>query len=258
MTITLLCPADSPGPWPVVLYAYGAYGVAVDPYYTPFRFSLHERGVAFAVAHVRGGGELGPAWHDAGRRHGKVRAIEDYLACAEHLVTQGWCTPDGLVARTRSAGAAVVGAALNRAPELFAAAVFEEPFVDCLRTLSDPDAALTELEWAEWGNPLLDQEARAQIAAWSPLDNVRPAPYPAMFITAGLADVRVSADGPRRYSEAVQAATTSGRPVFLKEESSGHLGHSDVSEDWYGEADVLAFVLDQLGRTAGRHGLPLG
>jgi oligopeptidase B len=246
--LTVLCPAGVPAPWPVVLYSYGAYGVPVDPYYMPFRFSLADRGIAFAVAHVRGGGELGQSWHDAGRQHGKLRAIQDYLGCAEYLIEQGWCPRDGLVARCRSAGAAVVGAALNQAPELFAAAVLEVPFVDCLRTLCDPDAALTELEWAEWGNPLLDAEARARISSWSPLDNVRPAPYPAMLITAGLADARVSPDGPRRYSEAIRAATTSGQPVYLKEDSSGHLGHSDISADWYGEAEVLAFILDRLGR----------
>jgi oligopeptidase B len=168
-------------------------------------------------------------------------------------VDEGWAAADGLVARSRSAGAAVVGAALNRAPELFAAAVLEVPFVDCLRTLSDPAAALTELEWAEWGNPLLDEEARAQVAGWSPVDNVRSAPYPAMLITAGLADARVSAEEPRRYSEAVRAHSTSGRPVYLKEDASGHLGHSNVYEDWYDEADVLAFILDRLGRTQPAH-----
>lgn len=245
--LTLLCPADRPAPWPTVLYGYGAYGVALDPEYSPFRLSLLERGVAFALAHVRGGGDLGQPWHDAGRQGGKLSAIEDYLACARYLVDEGWAVADGLVARSRSAGAAVVGAALNRAPDLFVAAALEVPFVDCLRTLSDPAAALTELEWAEWGNPLIDEQARAQIASWSPVDNVAAAAYPAMLITAGLADARVSAEEPRRYSEAVRRLSTSGRPVYLKEDSSGHLGHSDVYEDWRDEADVLAFILDRLG-----------
>ncbi len=247
--LTLMCPLDQPAPWPTVLYGYGAYGVALDPMYTPFRLSLLERGIAFAVAHVRGGGDLGRPWHDAGRQAGKLRAIEDYLACARHLVEEGWAAADGLVARSRSAGAAVVGAALNRAPELFTAAVLEMPFVDCLRTLSDPAAALTELEWAEWGNPLVDEQARARIASWSPVDNVRGAAYPAMLIVAGLADARVSVEEARRYSEAIRAHSTSGRPVFLTEVASGHLGHSEVSEDWYGEAEVLAFIIDRLGRT---------
>ena len=246
--LTLLCPPGQPRPWPTVLFGYGAYGIALDPGYSPFRLSLLERGVAFALAHLRGGGDLGQPWHDAGRQGGKLQVIEDYLACARHLVAEGWSAADGLVARSRSAGAAVVGAALNRAPELFTAAVLEVPFVDCLRTLSDPAAALTELEWAEWGNPLTDEQARAQIASWSPVDNVRNAPYPAMLITAGLADARVSAEEPRRYSEAIRTYSTSGRPVFLKEDATGHLGHSNVNDDWYDEADVLAFILDRLGR----------
>jgi hypothetical protein len=143
--ITLLGPANLAPPWPVVLYGYGAYGVPVDPYYTPFRVSLLDRGVGFAVAHLRGGGELGPAWHRAGQRQHQLRTVEDYLACGRHLIAAGWCLPAGLVARCRSAGAAAVGAALNQDPDLFAAAVLEVPFVDCLRTLSDPAASLAEL-----------------------------------------------------------------------------------------------------------------
>jgi oligopeptidase B len=247
--ITLLGPADLAPPWPIVLYGYGAYGVPVDPYYTPFRVSLLDRGVGFAVAHLRGGGELGPAWHRAGQRQQQPRTVQDYLACARHLIAAGWCPPDGLVARCRSAGAAAVGAALNQDPELFAAAVLEVPFVDCLRTLSDPAAALAELEWTEWGDPVHSPDDRARIAAWSPVDNVAPLRYPPMLITAGLADVRVPPDGPRRYAEAVRTRTTSTAPVFLVEQASGHLGFSDVDQDWHGEADLLAFVFDQLGHT---------
>ncbi len=246
--ITLLGPADLAPPWPIVLYGYGAYGVPVDPYYTPFRLSLLDRGVGFAVAHLRGGGELGPAWHRAGQRQ-RQRTVEDYLACARHLIATGWCPPDGLVARCRSAGAAAVGAALNQDPELFAAAVLEVPFVDCLRTLSDPAAALAELEWTEWGDPVHSPDERARIAGWSPVDSVAPLHYPPMLITAGLADVRVPPDGPRRYAEAVRTRTTSAAPVFLIEQASGHLGFSDVDRDWRGEADLLAFVFHQLGHT---------
>ncbi|HEX4726872.1 MAG TPA: prolyl oligopeptidase family serine peptidase [Jatrophihabitans sp.] len=244
--LTLLWPRGRRRPGPTVLYGYGAYGVALDPGYSPFRISLLERGIAFAIAHVRGGGELGPAWHRAGRGVAKYHAVADYLACAQHLVTAGWTAPDGLVARSRSAGAAIVGAAINAEPELFTAAVLEVPFVDCLRTLSDPDAELTSVEWQEWGNPLDDPIARDRLAALSPLDNVRPAAYPALLVTGGLSDSRVSVAEPLRYGRAVRAATSSGRPVLVKVDDGGHLGHSDVDQDWQDEADVLAFVLDQL------------
>ena len=251
--LTVLCPAGFDKPWPTVLYGYGAYGVALDPGYSPFRFSLLARGVAFAIAHVRGGGDLGPGWHQAGRQAGKLHAIEDYLACAHHLIAEGWSLRDGLVARTRSAGGAVVGAAINRAPELFAAAVLEVPFVDCLRTLSDADAPLTALEWEEWGNPLTDEAARAALAMFSPVDNVRPADYPPLLVTAGTADNRVLVSEPWRYSQAVRALSTSHHPVLLKVDSAGHLGHSDLEEDWQDEADVLSFILDQLGRAVPDH-----
>lgn len=246
--LTLLSPVEGTGPWPTVLYGYGAYGVALDPLYSPFRLSLIERGVAFAVAHLRGGGDLGPAWHEAGRQGGKLRAVQDYLACGRALISQGFTERTGLVARTRSAGAAVLGAAINQCPELFAAALLEVPFLDCLATLSDPDAPLTSLEWDEWGNPLIDPAARAALAALSPVDNVRPARYPAMLVTAGVSDNRVRLSEPLRYTEAVRAHSTSSRPVLLKVDRGGHLGHSDVEQDRAGEAAALAFVLDMLGR----------
>ena len=248
--LTLLAPLDGDGPWPTVLYGYGAYGESLDPLYSPFRLSLIERGVAFAVAHIRGGGDLGPDWHQAGRGLRKVRAVQDYLACARALIERGFTVETGLAARTRSAGAAVVGAAINSCPELFAAALLEVPFVDCLATLSDPDAPLTSLEWDEWGNPLTDPAARVALAALSPVDNVRPGPYPGLLVTAGVTDSRVRLTEPLRYTEAVRAHTTSSRPVLLRVDRSGHLGHSDVEQDRAGEAAALAFLLDMLGRAA--------
>jgi protease II len=244
--LTVLRPAGREGPIPTVLFAYGAYGIPVDPGYSAFRGSLLSRGIAFAIAHVRGGGDQGPRWHEAGRAVHKQRAVDDYLACAQALVERGWTSPDGLAARARSAGAAVVGAALNRDPARFAAAVLEVPFLDCLATLSDPRAPLTGVEWQEWGNPITDPAARVALAALSPVDNVRPAPYPPILLTAGTADVRVSAEEALRFADAVRAASSTGRPVLVKIDEVGHLGHSELTADHQDEADVLAFLIDQL------------
>ncbi|MFD8784609.1 prolyl oligopeptidase family serine peptidase [Kitasatospora sp. NPDC059599] len=246
--LTVLRPAAAVGPLPTVLYAYGSYGIPVDPDYSLFRPSLFRRGVSFAIAHVRGGGELGPAWHEAGRGAGKLSAVQDYLGCARHLIAQGLTAPGSLAARARSAGAALVGAAVNQEPGLFAAAVLEVPFVDCLQTLLRADDPLTELEWDEWGNPLADPRARAVLAALAPVDNVRPAAYPAMLLTGGLSDTRVAVAEPLRLASAVRTASTAGRPVLVRVNGVGHLGHSEVAEDWQDEAAVLAFVLTELGK----------
>jgi oligopeptidase B len=229
------------------LYAYGAYGLSVETAYSIFRPSLFRRGVAFAVAHVRGGGEHGTAWHEAGRGPGKLRAVEDYLACVRRLVEGRLTPPGGVVARARSAGAAIVGAAINREPACFFAGVLEVPFVDCLTTLLKPDDPLAELEWDEWGNPISDARARDALAALSPVDNVAPAGYPALMLTAGLADVRVQVTEPLRFAAAVRAASTSGRPVLVRAQEFGHLGYSDATDDRRGEAEILAFVLREAG-----------
>jgi oligopeptidase B len=245
--VTLLRPPGRQGPLPTVLYAHGAYGVPLDPVYMPFRLSLLDRGVAFAVAHVRGGGDLGPAWHEAGRGLRKPAAVADYLATARYLADHGWAPQGMIVARARSAGTAVVGAAINQAPALFTAAVLETPFLDCLRVLLDPDAALTGPEWDEWGNPLADPAIREMLAGLSPLANVRPAGYPAFLLTAGERDARVQVSEALGFANAVRSATTSARDVLLRIDDTGHLGHSSVTADFYDEADVLAFILDQLG-----------
>ncbi len=252
--LTMLRPPGYPGPLPTVLYAYGAYGLAVETSYSIFRLSLFDRGIAFAVAHVRGGGEHGRAWHEAGRGAGKLRAVEDYLACARRLIDAGLTLPAGVVARARSAGGAIVGAAINREPALFAAGVLEVPFVDCLATLLRPDDPLTALEWDEWGNPVEDADAREALAALSPVENVRPAAYPALLLTAGLSDVRVQVTEQLRYVAAVRAASTSGRPVLLRAQEFGHLGPSDAADDQRGEAEILSFILRETGRAGGDGG----
>jgi oligopeptidase B len=247
--LTLMRPSGQPGPLPTVLFAYGAYGVPLDPAYTPFRQSLLDRGVAFAIAHVRGGGDLGAAWHEAGRRLSKPSAVADYLAVARYLTEHGWAPPGRLVARSQSAGAAVVGAAVNQAPGLFAVTVLETPFLDCLRTLLDEDAPLTSTGWNEWGDPRTDPAARAMLTALSPLHNIRPGPYPALLLTAGEQDTRISAAEPLRFAAAVRAAAPGG-DVLVRVSDVGHLGHSATTADHQDEADVLAFILDRLGLAA--------
>jgi oligopeptidase B len=246
-------PAD--GPAPCVLYGYGAYEASMDPWFSIARLSLLDRGVVFAIAHVRGGGELGRHWYEDGKFGAKANTFGDFVACARHLVGTGRTAPDRLAARGGSAGGLLVGAVVNLAPELFAAAVAEVPFVDPLTTMLDPSLPLTVIEWEEWGDPLHDAEAYRWIRGYSPYENVRPAAearYPAILATAGLSDPRVGFQEPAKWVAALRDAGhgvgDGSRPVLLKVElGAGHGGPTGRYDAWRDEAFVLAFLLDALG-----------
>src|SRR6266700_4114412 len=158
--ISVVCKRGTPrdGTAPAVLYGYGSYEISTDPWFSIPRLSLVDRGVVFAVAHVRGGGELGRAWYDRGKMLAKKNTFVDLLASARHLVKVGWTSPERLVARGGSAGGLLVGAVANLAPDAFGGFVAEVPFVDALTTILDPSMPLTVTEWEEWGNPLADPE----------------------------------------------------------------------------------------------------
>ena len=165
-----------------LLYGYGAYGIPCDPWFSVARLSLLQRGVVFAVAHVRGGTELGWDWYVQGRLEHKANSFTDFLACADALVEQGWCAPDRLVAQGASAGGLLVGAALNRAPGRFRVVHAQVPFVDVLTTMLDPTLPLTVTEREEWGDPIAAPTAYARLRGYTPYDNVGTGPHPALSL----------------------------------------------------------------------------
>lgn len=236
------------GTAPCVLYGYGSYEACMDPTFSTLRLSLLQRGFVFAIAHVRGGGELGRPWYDDGKHLHKVNTFTDFIACAEHLVAERFTSPERLVARGGSAGGLLMGAVANLRPDLFAAVVAEVPFVDCLTTIQDEKLPLTVTEWEEWGNPVDDPKVYAYMRAYSPYDNVAAVPYPTILATGGLNDPRVSYWEPAKWVQKLRVATTSGKPIYLKTEmGAGHQGPSGRYDVWKDEAFVFAFILDALG-----------
>jgi oligopeptidase B len=248
--VSIVRPAglDLDGSAPCLLYGYGAYEISIDPYFSPARLSLLERGFVFAIAHVRGGGEMGRRWYDDGKMLRKRNTFDDFIAAARMLVDQGFTSPDRLAARGGSAGGMLMGAVANQAPDLFRAVVAEVPFVDCLTTILDESLPLTVIEWEEWGNPLENQEVYDYMASYSPFDNVEAKEYPAILATGGLNDPRVSYWEPAKWVQRLRKLGTGKRPVLLKMEmGAGHQGPSGRYDAWRDEAFVLSFVLDALG-----------
>lgn len=247
--ISLVCRAGTvrDGSAPCKLFGYGGYGTAVDATFSPARLSLLDRGFVVAIAHVRGGGELGSGWHEAGRRLAKKNSFTDFLACARHLVAEGWTSAGRIVAEGRSAGGLLVGAAVNLAPSLFAGVIASMPFVDALTTGLDPSHPLTPVEWEEWGDPLHDADAYAYIKSYSPFDNIDASVYPPILAVAGLNDSRVS------YSEAAKwiarlRATAAGGPFLLATRmNAGHLGLSGRHDAHRARAFELAWTIDVVG-----------
>jgi oligopeptidase B len=239
--------ADVSLPAPCLLYGYGAYEVSIDPVFSARRVPLLDRGVIYAIAHVRGGGELGRRWYLDGKTAKKEHTFSDFVACARRLVEGGMTTPDRLAAHGRSAGGLLMGAIVNRAPELFAAVVAEVPFVDCLTTMLDESIPLTVGEFEEWGDPIRDRDAYFTIKSYSPYDNVAAVTHPALFVTGALNDPRVGYWEPAKWVAKLRALDPRAKVVFRPELSSGHGGRSGRYELWRDEALVGAFVLDALG-----------
>ena len=256
--ISLVAPAGHPtdGTGPLVLYGYGAYEISTDPWFSIARLSLLDRGVAFAIAHVRGGGEMGRSWYESGKLLAKPNSFSDLVAAADHLAAEGWAAPDRIAIRGGSAGGLLVGAATNLAPRRFAAVVAEVPFVDALNTILDPDAPLTATEWEEWGNPITDPEVFATMRAYSPAESVGDGRYPAVLATAGLNDPRVGAHEPAIWVQRLRQHTdvADDRPVVLRVDlGAGHGGPSGRYDAWRREAEVLAFLLAALDVGPGRN-----
>lgn len=231
---------------PLYLYGYGAYGESLDPWFSHARLSLLDRGVAFAIAHVRGGGELGEAWYRNGKQEHKQNTFGDFIACAEHLVAQGLTSAEQLVISGGSAGGLLIGAVLNQQPELFKAAIAEVPFVDVLNTMLDPDLPLTVTEYDEWGNPQ-EPEVYARIKAYAPYENVTAQAYPAMLVIAGYNDSRVQYWEAAKWVAKLRATKTDDHPLLLKTELGA--GHGGMSGRYQGLRDVAleyAFIFKVL------------
>ncbi len=234
-------------PTPLYLYGYGAYGSSLDPWFSHARLSLLDRGVAFAIAHVRGGGELGEAWYRAGKQEHKQNTFSDFIACAEHLIAQGLTTSKQLAISGGSAGGLLIGAVLNQRPELFQAAIAEVPFVDVLNTMLDPDLPLTVTEYDEWGNPQ-EPEVYERIKAYAPYENVSAQAYPAMLVIAGYNDSRVQYWEAAKWVAKLRATKTDDNLLLLKTELGA--GHGGMSGRYQGLRDVAleyAFVFKALG-----------
>ena len=237
---------------PALLYGYGAYEISIDPTFSTSRLSLLDRGVVFAIAHVRGGGELGRRWYDQGKQLSKTTSFTDFVACADHLIEQGYTAPDRLAARGESAGGLLVGVVANLAPDRFAAIHASVPFVDALTTILDPGLPLTVTEWDEWGDPLHDPEAYAYMKSYSPYENVADQDYPAILATTSLNDTRVYYVEPAKWVAALRATARPhpDRPVLLKTEMvAGHGGVSGRYAGWHEIAFHNAWILDRIGAT---------
>ena len=233
-------------PAPCLLYGYGAYEMPMPASFSTARLSLLDRGVLFAIAHVRGGGELGRRWYEGGKLANKSNTFDDFAACAAHLATTEWADPARIVARGGSAGGLLMGAVANRHPDLFCGIVAEVPFVDVLNTMLDPDIPLTVTEYDEWGDPA-DPAAFETIRSYAPYENVEAVDHPALLVTAGLNDPRVQYWEPAKWVAKLRHTTTSTKPILLRTEmGAGHGGPSGRYNAWRDEAFILAFICDVL------------
>jgi oligopeptidase B len=247
--ISLVCRKGTPrdGSAPCLLNGYGSYEISRDPGFSIAVLSLLDRGFVYATAHVRGGGEMGRSWYTDGKLLHKKNTFTDFIACARHLVAQGWTSASRLVARGGSAGGLLMGAVANMAPGAFAGIVAQVPFVDALTTILDPSLPLTVTEWEEWGDPLHDPEVYAYMKSYTPYENVTGQAYPPIFALTGLNDTRVTYHEPAKWMARLRA-TASGGPFLLKTEmEAGHGGRSGRYDAWLEEALVLAWVVQTAG-----------
>lgn len=210
---------------PVLLYGYGSYGITVDPGFSSTRISLLDRGVVFAIAHIRGGGYLGRRWYEAAKFHTKALTFDDFIAVGRHLVAEGIAAPDRLGAMGGSAGGMLMGGVMNRAPELWRAVLALVPFVDVVTTMLDADLPLTAGEWVEWGDPREEAFFRTMLS-YSPYDNVEAKAYPDVLITSGLNDPRVQYWEPTKWAAKLRATATGGQVLLKTHMGAGHQGRS--------------------------------
>jgi len=232
------------GPYPLLIYGYGAYGYAMDASFSPNRFSLVDRGFAYAIAHVRGGTDKGFRWYEEGKLTKKPNTFSDFIAATRYLVTEGVADSRKIIAHGGSAGGMLMGAIANQAPELYAGIIADVPFVDVLNTMRDESLPLTPPEWLEWGDPIRDIAAFEAMRAYSPYDNVRAQAYPAILALAGLADPRVTYWEPAKWVAKLRATMTVGGPILLHTSmGAGHGGAPGRFDRLDEVARIYAFAI---------------
>ena len=233
---------------PVLVYGYGSYEMSMDPYLQIASLSLLDRGIIFAVAHIRGGGELGRKWYDHGKKLKKTNTFADFITATDYLVETGWADQSRVAAYGGSAGGLLMGAVANMAPEKYAAIVAQVPFVDNLTSILDPDLPLSALEWEEWGNPIEDPEVYAYMKSYAPYENVHSTTYPAIAAVTSLNDTRVLYVEPAKWVPALREHQQGDAPIVLKTElEGGHGGASGRYEKWKDRAWDYAWLASWLG-----------
>ncbi|WP_084582824.1 S9 family peptidase [Sphingomonas azotifigens] len=248
--VSIVYPQDFPrdGTGKLYLYAYGAYGHAIPPGFSTSRMSFLDRGMAFAIAHIRGGDDLGQHWYHEGKLEKRTNSFHDFVDVAKGLIALGYTAPGRIAIAGRSAGGELMGAVVNSNPELWGAVIADVPFVDVLNTMLDESLPLTPGEWPEWGNPIEDKAAFELIRSYSPYDNVTAQAYPPMLISGGLNDPRVTYWEPAKWAARLRATKTDDNILLLKTNmGAGHGGKSGRWESLREYADEMAFVLWQLG-----------
>jgi len=242
---------DTPrdGSAPLLLYGYGSYGISMPVSFSSNRLSLLDRGVIFVIAHIRGGGELGKPWHDAGRMHEKLNTFTDFIAAAEHLIERKYTSKEKLVIEGGSAGGLLMGAVTNVQPELFRVVISHVPFVDVLNTMLDPSLPLTVGEYEEWGNPLVEEDY-LYMKQYCPYTNLERKDYPAMLVKTGLNDSQVMYWEPAKYVAKLRTVKTDGHALLLKTNMGAGHGGASGRYDYLREiAFDYAFLLRELGLT---------
>jgi len=236
------------GEAPTLLYGYGSYEISYDPFMSIARLSLLDRGMVFALAHIRGGGEMGRQWYEQGKLLRKKTTFTDYIDVAQHLIDQRWTTRARLVGLGGSAGGLLMGAVANMAPDLFAGIVAQVPFVDALTTILDPSLPLTVIEWDEWGDPLHDAEVYAYMKSYTPYENIEPAHYPPIYALTSINDTRVFYVEPAKWVAQLRATVLDHSKVIFKcEMSAGHGGASGRYDAWREIADYYAWIVNVSG-----------
>ncbi|KAM0878542.1 hypothetical protein ACQ4PT_034782 [Festuca glaucescens] len=234
---------------PMLLYGFGSYEVCIDPSFSGSIFSLVDRGFVYAIAHIRGGGEMGRKWYEDGKLLKKKNTFTDFIASAEHLIERKYSSKEKLCIHGKSAGGLLIGAALNMRPDLFKAAVVEVPFVDALTTMLDPTIPLTTAEWEEWGDPR-KEEYYYYMKSYSPVDNVKAQEYPHILVTAGLNDPCVMYSEPAKFVAKLRELKTDDNLLLLKcELGAGHNSKSGRFEKLREDAFTYAFILKALSMT---------